>query len=45
MAKNASEGEIQAVDHWICVPLPLELRACLGTIETKYQKKIHILTR
>ncbi len=30
MAQNVSEGKIQAVDHGICVPLALELRACLG---------------
>ena len=29
MAQNVSEGEIKAVDHGICVPLPLELQACL----------------
>ena len=30
MAQNVSEGEIQAVGHGICVPLPLELQACLS---------------
>ncbi len=32
MAKNVSEGEIQAVDHWICVPLPLKLWAVLNVV-------------